>query len=227
MPHDPGKNRPRVTISTAITIDGFLDSVDEERLIISSDQDMEEVNRLRAKSDAILVGAETIRRDDCSLTARGDFVGDDQPLRITVTRSGNIDPGFRFFSAEGGKNLVFCPAAIENELRERLGPGTEISALDPSATLAVQILDGLSSRGVKDLLIEGGTTIITEFLRHGLVDRLRLSIGPFFAGKMGKNRLVEAADMSTVQKGMWRVRSVSQLGDSVVTWYEAGNGGSN
>jgi hypothetical protein len=82
MSNNPGKNRPKVTISAAITIDGFLDTVDEERLIISSAEDMEEVHRLRARSDAILVGAETIRRDDCSLTARGDFAVGDQPLRV-------------------------------------------------------------------------------------------------------------------------------------------------
>lgn len=227
MPRDPGKDRPRVTISAAITIDGFLDTVDQERLIISSKEDMEEVHGLRAEADAILVGAETIRRDDCSLTARGDFVGDDQPLRVTVTRTGNLDLGRKFFSAAGGKNLVFCPREIENELRERLGPEREVLALDSSATLVVQVLDGLTSKGVKELLIEGGTEIITEFLRQGLVDRLRLSIGPLFAGKKGKNRLVEAADMSTVPKGMWRVRSVSQLGGCVVIWYEATDDDSN
>lgn len=226
MSHDPGKNRPRVTISVAITIDGFLDTLDEERLIISSDEDMAEVHRLRAKSDAILVGAETIRRDDCSLTARGDFVANDQPLRVTVTRSGNLDPGCKFFSAEGGKNLVFCPAAVASELRDRLGPDREMSVLDSSVTLAPQILDALHLKGVKELLIEGGTTIITEFLRQGLVDRLRLSIGPLFAGDRGKNRLIETTAMGPVAKGIWRVRSVSQLGETVVIWYEARNGDS-
>ncbi|MCH8861655.1 MAG: RibD family protein [Proteobacteria bacterium] len=132
------KNWPRVTISAAITIDGFLDSVDQERLIISSDEDMEEVHRLRAESDAILVGAETIRRDDCSLTARGDFVADDQPLRVTVTKSGNLDPGRKFFSAEGGASLVFCPTAVEGELRERLGPDTEVLVLDSSSADAMK-----------------------------------------------------------------------------------------
>ncbi len=227
MSDDPGIDRPRVTISTAITIDGFLDTVDRERLIISSEEDLAEVHRLRAESDAILVGAETIRQDDCSLTARGDFATGHQPMRVTVTRSGDIDPGRKFFSAAGGKNLVFCAREIENDLQGKLGPGTEISALDPSATLAVQILDALYQKGVRELLIEGGTTIITEFLRQGLVDRLRLSIGPFFAGKKGKNRLIEAAAVGSVPKGLWTVQSVSQLGGCVVIWYEVEDGSKN
>lgn len=227
MSHDPANNRPRVTISAAITIDGFLDSLDDERLIISSEEDLAEVHHLRARSDAILVGAETIRQDNCALTARGDFAASDQPLRVTVTRSGNLDPGFRFFSAEGGQNLVFCPGGIEGELRGSLGPGKEVLALESSAPLAPQILDALSHKGVKELLVEGGTKIITEFLRQGLVDRLRLSIGPLFAGDKGKNRLIEATTVGPVPKGEWRVQSVSQLGDSIVIWYEARDGGSN
>lgn len=221
MSDDPGKDRPRVTVSVAVTIDGFLDTVDEERLVISSEEDMEEVHRLRAESDAILVGAETIRKDDCSLTARGENAPDHQPLRVTVTRSGNLDPSRKFFSAAGGKNLVFCTSEIEEELRGRLGPDREVLALESSGALAPQILSALHQKGVKELLVEGGTTIITEFVGQGLVDRLRLSIGPLFVGDKGKNRLVDPAAMNPVPNGLWRVQSVNQLGGSVVIWYEA------
>jgi len=64
--------RPRVIVSVAITLDGYMNSIDQGVLRISSERDLLEVHRLRAKSDAILVGAETLRTDDCQLTVRYD-----------------------------------------------------------------------------------------------------------------------------------------------------------
>lgn len=86
----------RVTLSAAVTADGYMDDDSPRRLIISTPGDWEEVYRLRAAHDAILAGAETLRRDDPSLLVR------DQAARarrvqaglkpdiakVTLTRSG-------------------------------------------------------------------------------------------------------------------------------------------
>ena len=66
----------RVTLSAAVTADGFLDDNSPRRLIISTPEDWAEVYRLRAAHDAILVGAETLRRDDPSLLAPAAGSGD-------------------------------------------------------------------------------------------------------------------------------------------------------
>ena len=60
----------RVTLSAAVTADGYMDDDSPRRLIISTPGDWEEVYRLRAAHDAILAGAETLRRDDPSLLVR-------------------------------------------------------------------------------------------------------------------------------------------------------------
>ena len=64
----------RITLSAAVTADGFLDDNSPRRLIISTPEDWAEVYRLRAAHDAILVGAETLRRDDPSLLVRDEEV---------------------------------------------------------------------------------------------------------------------------------------------------------
>lgn len=90
----------RVTLSAAVTADGYMDDDSPRRLIISTPGDWEEVYRLRAAHDAILAGAETLRRDDPSLLVR------DQAARarrvqaglkpdiakVTLTRSGGLSP---------------------------------------------------------------------------------------------------------------------------------------
>lgn len=97
----------RVTLSAAVTADGYMDDDSPRRLIISTPGDWEEVYRLRAAHDAILAGAETLRRDDPSLLVR------DQAARarrvqaglkpdiakVTLTRSGGLSPRLRFFTA--------------------------------------------------------------------------------------------------------------------------------
>ena len=70
----------RITLSAAVTADGFLDDNSPRRLIISTPEDWAEVYRLRAAHDAILVGAETLRRDDPSLLVRDEGTHPDRLL---------------------------------------------------------------------------------------------------------------------------------------------------
>ena len=72
----------RVTLSAAVTADGYMDDDSPRRLIISTPGDWEEVYRLRAAHDAILAGAETLRRDDPSLLVR------DQAARARRVQAG-------------------------------------------------------------------------------------------------------------------------------------------
>ena len=89
-----------------MSVDGYLDDATHQRLILSSDADLDRVDEVRANADAILVGATTIRRDNPWLRvrsaarrearqARGELA---DPVRVTITRSGNLDPAARFFA---------------------------------------------------------------------------------------------------------------------------------
>ena len=80
----------RVTLSAAVTADGYMDDDSPRRLIISTPGDWEEVYRLRAAHDAILAGAETLRRDDPSLLVRDQAVLHRwrcRPLRVFAGRN--------------------------------------------------------------------------------------------------------------------------------------------
>lgn len=77
----------KVTVSTAVSADGYLDDRSPDRLILSTPEDWAEVHRLRAACDAILVGAETIRRDNPSL-----LVGDEVLRRERIDRGLSPDP---------------------------------------------------------------------------------------------------------------------------------------
>ena len=98
--------RPYVLLSCAMSVDGCLDAPGRERLVLSGAADLDRVDGERASSDAILVGAGTIRRDDPRLlirsperrAARVASGRPAHPARVTLTASGDLDPRARFFS---------------------------------------------------------------------------------------------------------------------------------
>ena len=92
--------RPHVILSAAMSLDGHLDDTTPDRLMLSDEADFDRVDALRAASDAIMVGAETIRRDDPRLLVRDPERRADRvrrglaehPVKVTVTGAGALDP---------------------------------------------------------------------------------------------------------------------------------------
>src|SRR6201996_707237 len=119
----PLPTRPYVLISCAMSVDGRIDDTSPERLVLSGPADLARVDELRASCDAIVVGANTIRRDnprllirDPGLRARRVAAGrSEHPVRVTLTSRGDLDPA--------------APAA--GLLRRPRGPGRPGPARDP------------------------------------------------------------------------------------------------
>ena len=170
----------RITLSAAVTADGFLDDNSPRRLIISTPEDWAEVYRLRAAHDAILVGAETLRRDDPSLLVRDEEVRArrrEQGLppdiaKVTLTGTGELSPGLRFFTEGEAERYVFSPHEIDSLQRI----ATVISTGEPIT--AKLIVTQLEKRGVERLMVEGGAAVLRMFLGEGMADTLRLAVNP-------------------------------------------------
>lgn len=170
----------RVTLSAAVTADGFLDDTTPQRLVISTPGDWSAVLRLRAEHDAILVGAETLRRDDPALLLRDEAARARRRARglkpdlakVTLTASGRLDPALRFFREGEADCYVFSP----NELPEFKDAAEVISTGD--SVSARLIVTELEKRGVGRLLVEGGAQVLEMFLREGMADTVRLAVNP-------------------------------------------------
>ena len=170
----------RVTLSAAVTADGYMDDDSPRRLIISTPGDWEEVYRLRAAHDAILAGAETLRRDDPSLLVR-DQVARARRVqaglkpdiaKVTLTRSGGLSPRLRFFTAGDADRYVFSPG----EITGLQNIATVISTSE--AITAKYIVTELEKRGIERLMVEGGAEVLRMFLDEGMADTLRLAVNP-------------------------------------------------
>jgi riboflavin-specific deaminase-like protein len=188
--------RPYVLLSCAMSIDGYIDDTSPKRLLLSNAEDFDRVDAVRAESDAILIGATTLRRDNPRLlvnsaerrAAREARGLPAYPLKVTVTASGDLDPGLKFWH-HGAAKVVYCPDSAVRLLRDRLANLADVVGLgEPLAFGAM--LDDLAGRGVRQLMVEGGSTIHTQFLTAGLVDEIHLAVAPFFVGDPGAPRFV-------------------------------------
>ena len=146
----------RVILSAAVTADGYLDDNTPQRLMISTAADWEAVQRLRASCDAILVGAETLRRDNPALRLRDDGmrrqrVAEGLPADLTkvvLTRSGRLDPAMRFFTEGDAEKIVFT----QKELPDLQPYATVLSSSGEELTAAYVITE-LEKRGIGRLLV--------------------------------------------------------------------------
>ena len=149
---------PFVIAKCGMTLDGHLTRRRGESRWITGVAARRHAHELRARVDAILVGAETVRRDDPKLTIRHGH-GGKQPYRVVVTRSGNLPTKARL-------------------LRDRFKKRTLIYR---NQSLS-EVLSDLGRKEVTSVLIEGGGRILGEALDNGLVDQVQICIGPLVTG---------------------------------------------
>jgi 5-amino-6-(5-phosphoribosylamino)uracil reductase len=227
-------SRPYVLLSCATSADGYLDDARPERLILSGPADLDRVDDVRAGCDAILVGAGTVRRDDPRLLirdprrrARRAARGlPEHPARVTLTATGDLDPGARFF-APGAERLVYSATPALPRARARIG--SKAVVIDAGAPLTLDlVLNDLAERSVARLLVEGGAHVLAQFLArersHELADELHLAVAPFFVAAPVAPRLNVPPNPHGPSNPM-TLAEVQRLDDVVLHRYLIGPGG--
>ncbi|MBE1877682.1 RibD family protein [Myceligenerans pegani] len=218
--------RPHVLLSVAASLDGYIDDAGTERLLLSDDADFDRVDEERARADAILVGAGTIRADDPRLEVRSaerraKRVADarrESPVKVTVTAGGGVlDPRARFFTGDAAK-VVYTTDAAAGEVRARLGSVADVVPLGPRIDPPA-ILADLATRGVERLMVEGGGRIHTLFLTAGLVDELHIVLAPFFVGDASAPRFTGPGVFPQGPARPMRLLEARPLGDLVLLRY--------
>src|SRR4051812_42878847 len=136
------RERPYTLLSCGMSLDGFLDDASDQRLLLSNDADFDRVDEVRSGSDAILVGAATVRNDDPRLqvrsperVARRRTAGRPaQPLKVTVTNRAKLDPEARFFAVGSGPKLVYCASdTLDMATQDPPSPAPGLDARPPGA----------------------------------------------------------------------------------------------
>lgn len=224
--------RPYVVLSVAVSLDGYIDDTIPERLYLSNDRDFDGVDALRAECDAILIGAETVRRDNPRLWLRSEdrraariAAGKPANLRkVTVTRSGDIDPDAKMFHhyVEAGKPLVYTTPDGSTKIGDTLDAVAEVVAITENEFWPM-LLEDLGRHGIKRLIVEGGTQIHTAFLERGLADELRYAVAPLLIGQADAPRFVNPAEFPGGSRRRLEFVDATVLDDVVVLRYRPKN----
>ena len=218
--------RPYITLSSAMSIDGYLDNALAGRLMLSNEADLDRVDAVRAQQDAVLVGAGTVRKDAPHLLIRDPARRRARvaaglaasPAKVTITAEGDLDADSAFFTSGESPKLVYTPRPAASVLERRLGSRATVVPLTEPVTMDA-VVDDLGERGIRRLMVEGGGSVHTQFLQSDLVDELQLVVAPFFVGDCRAPRLVGDGRFPWTPDRRARLAEVRQLGDVVLLRY--------
>jgi 5-amino-6-(5-phosphoribosylamino)uracil reductase len=218
--------RPYTLLNCCLSLDGYLDDASADRLVLSNDADLDRVDALRADCDAILVGAATIRNDNPRLQVRSRArVGERAaagrspgPMKVTLTGLAKLDPDASFFTSGSGEKLVYCCTETLDAARAALGSvATVVDAGTPVRVGA--IAEDLHERGVRRLLVEGGASVLSQFLLEGVADELQVAVAPFLVGDSASRRFLDDGAYPWNARRRARLLETRVLGDVVLLRY--------
>jgi len=213
------KSRPRVILSAAMSLDGKIATKtgDSE---LSSKQDKVRIHKLRSKVDAILVGSNTVKRDDPLLTVR--YVKGKNPLRIVLDSKATINQKSQIIRTCNKIHTIVAvskKASRQNISKLKKHP-LEIIVIGENRVNIKSLLKSLSKKKIKTLLVEGGGTVNWEFIKLGLVDELIVTITPYLIGGQNAITLVEGEGFSHIHKSTkLKLKKICQLGNEIVLHY--------
>ena len=176
----PGPHRPAVWVNCAVSLDGRLAFAGGERARLSSEADLYRVQRLRAHSEAILVGVGTVIKDDPSLRVHWELLGEPEgtnPTRVIVDGSGRTPERARVLDGKAPTIL----ATSERSTRSFPPHVRTVVAGRDRVDLEVLFLR-LYEFGIRRLMVEGGSGILSSVLRGQLFDRLTVYFAPVLIG---------------------------------------------
>lgn len=165
------QGRPWIIGKAAMSLNGKMTRPQGEGQWITGEAARLDVQSLRSRCDAILIGAQTARTDNPRLTVRDKPV-EQQPWRIILTRSQSLPQGLHLLSDEhANRTLILSPDNWQN------------------------LWEDLFGRGIRTLLVEGGGEILNQLARDGFIDESVIYYAPF---NCEGDNLVSAEDFRTL-----------------------------
>jgi diaminohydroxyphosphoribosylaminopyrimidine deaminase/5-amino-6-(5-phosphoribosylamino)uracil reductase len=178
--------RPFVVLKMASSLDGKAAARDGSSKWITGEEARVDVQRLRAWSDAVVVGSGTALADDPQLTVRDPaFASARPPIRVVVDPSGRVPGDRRMFDAAAPTLVATTELAQTPRRQEWVDAGADVAVLDGDPTGGVSlpaVVELLGKRDVQGVLLEGGPTMAWSAIRDGVIDQVVLYLAPVLVG---------------------------------------------
>jgi 5-amino-6-(5-phosphoribosylamino)uracil reductase len=214
--------RPYVIIVSEVTVDGKLTlskGVSSKEIMKFMD---EEANRYlhetRAKVDGIMVGAETIRTDNPYLTVR--YVSGKNPTRIIPTSTADIPLDANILKKDSPTIIITTEKAPKERVKA-LSEKVEVVIAGKEEVDLIKMMDILYNRGIRNLMVEGGSTLNWNLIKNGLVDEIRIIHMPFIVGGTDTPTLVGGEGFKSLEEILkLKLRAHFMRGSHLITEWE-------
>ena len=193
-----------------MTIDGRIASKTRYSKL-SCPHDLKRLHELRARCDAIMVGANTVIIDDPSLRLK--YVKGRNPDKVVVDGLLRTSLTARVYTLKTSKTIVLTTGSAPQEKVKRLREmGVEVVALSERPPIDMRkAMEVLSSLGYRDVMVEGGGELIWHLFKDQVVNELRVTIAPYIFGGRDAVSLVMGDGFSTTEESpLFELKSVSR-----------------
>ncbi|HJT38283.1 MAG TPA: bifunctional diaminohydroxyphosphoribosylaminopyrimidine deaminase/5-amino-6-(5-phosphoribosylamino)uracil reductase RibD [Actinomycetota bacterium] len=208
---------PLVTVKIASTLDGRVAAADGSSRWVTGLASRRDAHRLRAWSNAVAVGIGTVLADDPALTCRLRGYTGPQPLRVVVDSAARTPIDARVLDGEAPTLIATTAKAPEESVDGIRARGAEVLQL-PAREGRIDLpalLNELGARGITDVLVEGGPTLVGELVERRLVDRYIFYIAPKLLGQVGLSAIAGLVAPNIADARELTITSVRRTGADV------------
>jgi len=213
------KSRPHVILSAAISIDGKIATrIGDSKL--SSKKDKIRIHKLRSTVDAILVGKNTVHRDDPLLTVR--YAKGKNPIRIILDSNGTIDVNSKILQTSSKVPTIIAVSKkiSKSNLQKLKKFPVEIIMTGENSVNIKSLMNNLNKRKIKTILVEGGGTVNWQFIQNNLFDEILITIAPFIIGGTDAITFVQGRGFDKItQSPRLRLNVIKKLENSLILHY--------
>jgi diaminohydroxyphosphoribosylaminopyrimidine deaminase / 5-amino-6-(5-phosphoribosylamino)uracil reductase len=209
---------PFVTWKMAASLDGKVASRDGTSRWITGEAARADVHRLRAASDAIVVGAGTALVDDPSLTVRDPSYLGRPPLRVVVDARGRVPATGDLFDDAAPTLVATTGLAPEDRRAEWSAAGAEVLEYEPEADRVPvgALLADLGKRDIQGVLLEGGPTLAWAAVEEGVVDKVVVYLAPRLIGGVDSPTVLGGRGFAPIASALQlRISSFDRVGEDL------------
>ncbi len=190
---------------------------------ISGPEDLLRVHKLRKKMDAILVGINTVLADDPRLTVHKiSSQTEDNPVRVVVDSKARTPLGYRILNLDAPTIIAVSSQASQEKIRSlEQGETTEVVICGNKQVDLDSLMEKLGEKGIKTLMLEGGSTLNYSMFNSGLVSEVRVCIAPMIAGGVNSKTLVDGEGADYMEDAFkLKFKKSYNLGKDLIVEYE-------
>ena len=223
----PPRARPHCFLNVAMSLDGKIASFAREMPTFPSRADRRLMDEVRARADAVLIGAGTLRAADHPLRIRSGTLRrkrrssgrPEQPLNILLSNSLRFPLSGRFFEADDVQRIVVTSRSAPSRRIRQVSSRARVIRLGERRVDPGPLMSKLARLGIKTLLLEGGGETNFSFLDRGLVDEIYLTLCPVIVGGSASPTPVDGPGFLPAKYPWFRLDGVRRKGDELFLHY--------